>query len=70
MYRNRILFVFCVIKMFCKNSLYPTCFIIVSPERNVYLKEKLHQYKTVLYSEDDHQRRNVSVASGPSDQPM
>ena len=36
----------------------------------VLLKEKPHQYKAMLYFEDDHLRRNVSVASGPSDQPM
>ena len=32
------------------------------------LKEKSHQNKTMLYFEDDHLRRNVSVGSGPSDE--
>ena len=35
-----------------------------------YVKGNLHQYETMLYFEDDHLTRNVSVASGPSDRSM
>ena len=39
-------------------------------KRSVLNEKVASVYKSMLYFEDDHLRRNVSVASGPSDQPM